>query len=300
MSRARTTRRGRATLLLLAATLLTACGRGPAPDETADGSLEGTVRTFDGVPIAYSARGDGAGALLFIHGWGGSADWWTSQTEVFSHDYRVVTVDLAGHGESGANRGSWTIESLARDVELVIDTLDLGPVVLIGHSLGGPVALETARRLPDRVVGVIGIDAFHPAGPVEQAELDVWLDRLRQDFDGECPPFVETALVEGDSPSTVARVTGGMCGMDPAVAVALLAARRDYDLAVALGSVPVPVRALDGDIRPTDPAALRARHPDFDGRVVEGGGLHPMIERSEETNRLLAQLVEEITSGNTL
>jgi pimeloyl-ACP methyl ester carboxylesterase len=169
-------------------------------------------------------------------------------------------------------------------------------VVLVGHSLGGPVALETARRLPQRVVGVIGIDAFHLAGPAEQEELD----RLREDFDDECSRFVDTALVADDSPSTVARVSGGLCGTDPAIAVALLAARRDYDLAAAIETVPVPVRALDGDGRPADAVALGARHHDFDARVIEGGGRHPMVDRPEETNRVLAQLIEEITSGNTL
>jgi len=82
---------------------------------------------------------------------------------VFAADYKVVTLDQAGHGESGKDRKAWTVESLAGDVESVVKDLGLKRVILVGHSMGGPVALLAAKRMPGTVVAVIGIDTLQDA-----------------------------------------------------------------------------------------------------------------------------------------
>jgi pimeloyl-ACP methyl ester carboxylesterase len=63
----------------------------------------------DGIPIAYETRGQGAPALVFVHGWSCDRTYWAGQLEPLSRDYRVVAIDLAGHGESGVGRenGRW-------------------------------------------------------------------------------------------------------------------------------------------------------------------------------------------------
>ena len=91
----------------------------------------------DGVPIAYSACGDGEPALVFIHG--GLADlsflaeW---QPQAFAARHRVVAVDLAGHGESGAARPKWGMPQFGEDVRAAIEAEKIERLVLIGNSLG--------------------------------------------------------------------------------------------------------------------------------------------------------------------
>src|SRR5262245_6779146 len=118
---------------------------------------KGTVRADDGVNIVYEIRGKGDTALIFLHGWCGDREYWKNQADVFDPDYRVVTLDQAGHGESGKNRKSWTVSGLAGDVEAVVKALGLKRVILVGHSMGGPVSLIAAKRMPDKVVAVIGV-----------------------------------------------------------------------------------------------------------------------------------------------
>jgi pimeloyl-ACP methyl ester carboxylesterase len=282
-----------ATVLFLFGAL--ACGLGnpdpPGPDR---------IRSWDGVPIAYTSQGSGAGALLFIHGWSGDRDYWSAQIDRFADDYRVVTIDLAGHGDSGSGREQWTIQSLGRDVQAVVQELDLRSVVLVGHSMGGPVALEAARLMPDRVVGVIGVDTLQS---VEFEYPAAWADQLtrwREDFDGQCREMVRAMFREGTSQTLVEEVVTDMCDAQPDVAIALLSVLPDYDFAGALAATPVPVLALNSDLWPTDAEANRRYDPDFDVRIIEGTGHFPMLERPDEFNRMLGQIIEELTAGGTI
>jgi pimeloyl-ACP methyl ester carboxylesterase len=106
----------------------------------------GKVTAPDGLQISYESRGSGDRALVFIHGWSCDRSYWKAQLPAFEDRYRVVAVDLAGHGESDAGRAAYTIHAFAADVVAVIDELALEDVVLIGHSSGGDVASDV--RVP--------------------------------------------------------------------------------------------------------------------------------------------------------
>src|SRR5262249_30752044 len=120
--------------------------------EPTDKPEKKTIRADDGVDIVCEVRGQGDTALIFLHGWCGDREYWKNQAEAFAADYRIVTLDQAGHGESGKNRKEWTTASLAGDVEAVVKALGLKRVILVGHSMGGPVALMAAKRMPGTVV----------------------------------------------------------------------------------------------------------------------------------------------------
>src|SRR6516225_1632434 len=110
-----------------------------------------TSRGDDGLEIVGEVRGRGDTALVFLHGSCGDREYWKHQVEVFAADYRVVAIDQAGHGESGKERKAWTADGLAGDVETVVKALALKRVVLVGHSMSGPVALLAAKRMPGTV-----------------------------------------------------------------------------------------------------------------------------------------------------
>ena len=94
------------------------------------------VLSSDNVPIYYEVQGDGEPALVFIHGWCCDRSYWREQMGEFAQQYKVVTVDLAGHGESGLDRKAWTMSAFGEDVVAVVESLGLDKVVLIGHSMG--------------------------------------------------------------------------------------------------------------------------------------------------------------------
>jgi len=120
----------------------------------------GKATAPDGVEIVYSAAGQGEPSLLFIHGGFADRSFWSNQMTALAARHRVVAVDLAGHGDSGRNRKVWGIVPFAEDVRAVAEKENLGRLVVLGNSLGGPVAVEAARLMPQRVIAVVPVDTL--------------------------------------------------------------------------------------------------------------------------------------------
>jgi pimeloyl-ACP methyl ester carboxylesterase len=114
----------------------------------------------DSTPISYEVYGAGEPTLVFVHGWSCDARYWKEQVPYFSRNYRVVTLDLAGHGHSGTARMHYTMKAFGEDVQAVTEATGGIKVILIGHSMGGSVIAEAARLMPGRVIGLIGIDTL--------------------------------------------------------------------------------------------------------------------------------------------
>jgi pimeloyl-ACP methyl ester carboxylesterase len=119
-----------------------------------------TVHSADGVPIAYEVHGQGSPALVLVHGWSCDRGYWKEQIEYLAPQYQLVLVDLAGHGASGLGRKDYTMAAFGEDVAAVVDRLGLKSVVLVGHSMGGDVVVEAARRLQGRVIGLVWVDDY--------------------------------------------------------------------------------------------------------------------------------------------
>ncbi|WP_425569337.1 alpha/beta fold hydrolase [Nonomuraea salmonea] len=144
------------------------------------------VRRPGGTTIRYTASGPEQGpALALIHGWACDRRDFDAVTGHLPDGHRVLAIDLAEHGESRSAREVWTIEEFARDVAAVLEAESVDKVVVAGHSLGGAVAVEVGRLLPDRVSHVVALDALHylslfPAISEEQAEAILRV--FREDF----------------------------------------------------------------------------------------------------------------------
>jgi len=112
----------------------------------------------DGLQISYTDQGSGDVALVFVHGWSCDKSYWKNQVPEFSKKYRVVTVDYGGHGKSGTDRDNFTINSFIDDVVAVVDKLDLENVILIGHSMGGAIAILLTLKSLERVKHLLVIE----------------------------------------------------------------------------------------------------------------------------------------------
>ncbi len=125
---------------------------------------EDVAVSSDGVQISFGKKGNKTPAIIFIHGWTNPRTIWEDQMEHFSKDYTAIALDLAGSGKSGHNRTNWTIEGFSNDVIAVMDKLELDKAVLVGFSMGAMVAIETANRVPDRILGVVNVDELKNPG----------------------------------------------------------------------------------------------------------------------------------------
>jgi pimeloyl-ACP methyl ester carboxylesterase len=283
-----------AWLLLVSLAAMSPSVGSPAPVSTA-AAEEGEVTAFDGVTLFYTHRGDGPVSLVFIHGWACNSGFWSAQMDALAPDYRVVALDLPGHGRSGADRGEWSLPGLGADVKTVADALGLRRVILVGHSMGGPVALEAARLMPDRVIGVVGVDTLHDADfKWDPALWRQTLQSFEKDFPASCEGFVESMFLPETDPALVDRVRSEMCAIQPKIGVELLRVFPEYDLPEALGQVQAPIRGINAPFLPTNVENNRRYARDFDVVVMEGVGHFLMMEKPNEFNRLLRQAVESL------
>ena len=154
----------------------------------------GTVKSADGSRIHYSVSGQGDIALVFVHCWTCNDTFWKKQVEYYSKRYRVVTLDLAGHGQSGSQRILYTMEAFGQDVVAVANKLDLNKIVLVGHSMGGPVAINAAQALDKRVVGIVGVDTFYTpfVYPTTKDQIDAFVKPFQDDFTGASTGMVQS------------------------------------------------------------------------------------------------------------
>lgn len=118
------------------------------------------VLEVDGVPIHYLEWGDtGCPGLVFVHGGAAHAHWWSFLAPFFADDWHVLALDLSGHGDSG-RRPNYSHGLWAREVMAVSDAAGFpGPPVVVGHSLGGMVTIETASRYGDQLAGAVIVDS---------------------------------------------------------------------------------------------------------------------------------------------
>ncbi len=267
---------------------------------TAGAGREGSVPSVDGVPIRYAVTGDGEPALVFVHCWMGHRGFWDAQVSRFAPRHRVVTLDLAGHGDSGCDRRAWTIAAFGGDVRAVVEALGLGRVVLIGHSMGGPVILEAARQLPASVVGLIPVETLRN---VEQrwppAEIEAGLAGFRTDYAGNVSRFMRQRLFTPSAdPALVERLVARALAAPPEIAVAAIESTWRYDAAAAFRELSVPIHAINTDLAPTDVVANRRHARQFEATIMTGLGHYPMLEAPQRFNAELADAVARVVAAS--
>ena len=289
----------RMRVALVTALLLAAC----TGTSTRSGAATGTATSADGVSIAFEVRGEGPKTIVLVHGWSCDRTYWRQQMDSFP-GYRVIALDLAGHGASGNGRTGWSVPNFANDVAAVIKAVDADDVVLVGHSLGGPVAVEAGLLLPDRVIGVVGVDAFFDgwASP----EFAKAVSQLRPDFAARTRAFVRNALFLPTSrPALADSIAADMASAPPEVAMpaidSLLAWARDRQ-----DSVVAALRAPAGLIMTAGGRGATARfqsaregRQDLGIEEVPGAGHFLMVEAPAAFNTELRAMLGRIGEGGS-
>jgi len=246
----------------------------------------------DGIPIHYTADGSGSPAIVFVHGWSCDRSYWRGQLGPLAGSHRVVAADLAGHGESGTGRRSWTMPAFGADVAAVVDDAGLEDVVLVGHSMGGDVILEAALLLEGRVRGLVWVDTYRSLGePATPEGIEAFIAPFRRDFVGEVLQLVRgffPATADGD---LIEWIAADMAAAPPDVALDALrhAISNEGPAIDVLARLDAPRAAINPDYRPTDVASL-ARHG-FRTVMLDGVGHFSMLEDPVQFNRALEDVV---------
>jgi pimeloyl-ACP methyl ester carboxylesterase len=260
-----------------------------------------TAKAEDGLTLVYDAAGKGDTALVFLHGWCGDRAYWKSQVPAFAADYRVIALEQAGHGESGKDRKKWTLDSLAADVETVVKAEGLKRVILIGHSMGGPVSLAAAKRMPGTVVAVIGVDTIQNVEfkfPEDQAKQ--FMDAMEADFKGSLRMFLPAMFPEKADPEVKNWVLTRAEAQDKTMALGLMKNMTGLDQKELLKEAKVPVRCVNsvggfGFLQPTM-KDINKKYADFDVVTIPDVGHYPMLEKPAEFNEKLKGVLKEVAA----
>jgi pimeloyl-ACP methyl ester carboxylesterase len=281
--------------------LLVGCGKkGEEPVDIAVEKAEPTISidnaiSADGVSIVYEVRGEGEPALVFIHGWCCDRSYWSEQLPHFAEKYKVVAIDLAGHGESGLDRKEWTIEAFGDDVVAVVDKLNLEQVVLIGHSMGGFVMLEVGREIPQRILGLVGTDTiwdFESKYP--QEFVDAVLKGLNDNFVEFMKDFVRDMFIENSDPLLIDKIVRSTSSIPPEVGIGAVKAVINFqnnEIIQVLSEVKAPITCINADA--TNVETNKRYVPSFKAKIMSGVGHFNMMEDPETFNRLLEETIQE-------
>lgn len=253
----------------------------------------------DGTVIAYTVYSKGEPTLVFVHGWSCDSRYWRMQVAQFSKKYSVVTLDLAGHGHSGFKRKEYTMQAYAQDIKAVVEALGCRRVILIGHSMAGEIVCEAALLMPERVIGIIGVDTLQNVEyTLDSAILDKEIKGLQDDFSAKMSSSFRE-MISPSMPRALADwIVNDVCQAPPEVAISTF--REVMGLYISgrvkepFHRLKIPVRCINADLWPTDVEANRRHMASFEVRIMKGAGHFLMLERPAEFNRLLEETIQEI------
>jgi pimeloyl-ACP methyl ester carboxylesterase len=215
-----------------------------------------------GAAPAFLARGEGEPALVLLHGIGGGKAFWVPQLEALAHGgARAVAWDMPGYGDS-ATLAPYTMGTLAHALGRLLDEIAGERVVLVGHSMGGMVALEAMALFPERIAGLV-LSATSPAfgkpdGDWQRAFLRQRLEPLDQGKSmGELAPALVRGMVAPQADAAaVQRAVEIMSAVPAATYRAALHALVVFDRRALLPSIAVPTLALAGEADGVAPPAV--------------------------------------------
>jgi pimeloyl-ACP methyl ester carboxylesterase len=257
------------------------------------------VASKDGNLISYEVHGAGEPTLVFVHGWSCDSRYWQNQITVFSQKHKVVVLDLAGHGHSGVERDTFSMQAFGEDVKSVVDAIGSKNVILIGHSMGGAVIAEGASLMPKRVQGLIGVDTYENIEyPLSSEEYNIMITPLQKDFKSGTRQFVEQML----SPNTVGQlrewILADMSSAPPSVALNAMEELMSQSItgkaAKIFEEIKIPIISVNGDLWPINYDANRRHMSSFEAIVIKDADHFLMLNRPEEFNNALKQAIKSI------
>jgi pyruvate dehydrogenase E2 component (dihydrolipoamide acetyltransferase) len=251
-----------------------------------------------GRTIRYLAAGSAEGRpIVLIHGFGGDLNNWLFTQPALAEKHRVIALDLPGHGGSSKEVASGDLPSLSQALVDFLAALDIPKAHLVGHSLGGAVALHTALHHPAHVASLSLIAPAGLGAEIDQAFIDGFLKANRRKPLQEVLEklVADPSLISRDMAEDVLkfkRLDGAVAALTAIANANFSAGRQATLLRAELARIAVPVQVIWG----AEDRILPARHAEglpanVTVRVLQGAGHMPHLEKAAEVNRLIGDFV---------
>lgn len=244
------------------------------------------------IGLNYEERGSGGRPVLLLHAMGGSAAFMASQLEALGGRARAVAVDLRGHGASDAPEGDYSMGRLADDVAVFAAAVGLERPVVVGHSMGGMVALELASRHPDLAAAVAVLDAPVVTPPGMMEAFRPLTDGLKTDGYRQVIEGFYTA-VGGftDRPDRLRWIIDAIAATPQHVLIACSESVMAADTEAAAAGVTVPLLYVSSGPWYTDLDRFRAVVPGLATAQTYGSGHFHTLEVPDQVNAILERFV---------
>lgn len=252
------------------------------------------VLTLDtGDELVYEIRGQGP-AVVLIHGWSCRRADWTQIAERVSQDFTVIALDLPGHGTARGTR-VWSVSEFGGLVAQLVRQLQLRGVVLIGHSMGGAVAVEAARNLGSYCRGVVAVDSLTYLSIYPRQEDSTFMpgvEAIAQDFAGSMVGLVQGLSGPATSADLNEVIAAEMAEANPEFAVPLLVDLYRWDLDSALQDLACPLTIIAAQAH-LSPEASQKFQENADLWVVDFGGHFFLREDPQATAQVLLEVLQD-------
>jgi pyruvate dehydrogenase E2 component (dihydrolipoamide acetyltransferase) len=267
------------------------------PDEAASGPA---VETADigGRKISYVGTGQDGDVVLLVHGYGGDRNSWLFLQEPLAARYRVYALDLPGHGTSSKDVGTGTVGMLADIVLGVLDAISAERAHLVGHSLGGAVAVAATARDPRRI---LSLTLIAPAGFGAEINIGYLRGFAEAQTRRELKPvvgqlFADESLVTRrviDEVLAYKRLDGVEAALRTLVDTLLDGDKQRLDSAEALAAIggAVPVTVVWGSADNIIPAGQAESVAGAARHLLDDTGHMPHMERPAEVQAAIEETI---------
>lgn len=253
-----------------------------------------SAASVNGIKIHSSIAGKGPKTVILVHGWTCDETTWNSQVPVLSKQYRVVTLDLPGHGQSGSPKnGKLSMDLFAKAVEAVRKESKADRVVVVGHSMGTPVVIQYARLYPRHTAAMVFVDGvvtlsggFKPPEPAQMQGAEGLKTR---------ETMIRGMFSASTTPDMQQHILSMMLGAPESTAWGAMQAT--FDPAVWKGDVLTqPILGLYADHSGAHNAEYMATHfPNMQYEEIAGTGHFLMLEKPDQFNQLLIAFLDKQT-----
>ncbi|KAA2212333.1 alpha/beta fold hydrolase [Teichococcus oryzae] len=245
----------------------------------------------NGIGLRYALSGEGHETLVLVHEMGGTMDSWDMLVPQLDPRFRVLRYDTRGAGLSTKARSPLGIDTMAQDLEALLDALGIGPVLLAGCAVGGAIALHFAATRPQRVRGLI---AMGPATGIPAERRQAVLDHADTVQRNGMAAVAEVELgrsypeiLRGDA-ARFRRFRARWLANDPDSYAAIYRMLAGLEMQAGIASIRCPTLFLAGEHDPLRPPAMIEPL----SRLVPGASFQPV-----ESGHFMAVQTPELVAG---
>ena len=266
-------------------------------DDEADGGPQPQTVEVDGQTIQYLVHGDGGVPVVLVHGFGGDLNLWMFNQPVLAEGRAVYAFDLLGHGGSSKDVGDGSVDHLATMTLATIDVLGLERVHLVGHSMGGAVAMQAALDQAERMAS---LTLIAPAGLGPEINGGYIAGYIAAERRKDMKPmvaqlFADQSLVTRQMVEDVLRakrIDGVNAALSTIAAAQFDGNRQTVDLSGQAGGLDLPKHVIWGADDRIIPVSHANNLAGATVTVLDGAGHMPMMEKTSEVNQLVGDVVD--------